>query len=302
MTEKTKGHIAMLFSSIIFALNVPITKSLIPLWVTPLGVTAMRLSFASLMFWVASLFMTQEKVDLKDFPTLFFGSFLGMGFNQVLFIIGLSLTSPVDATIIATLSPMMVMIISAVILKEPITLRKAMGVFIGAAGALLIVLTEISDTGVARQGSWLGNLLIFCSATCYAAYLVTTKRISQKYKPVTLMKWMFLFAMFMVLPFTYNEVLNAKMFATPDLSASFRLGYVLALGTFLAYFLIPVALKRIRPTTVGSYNYLQPLVASLAAISVGQDILTWEKPAAALLVFSGVYLVTTSKARVDSEG
>jgi len=292
----------MLFSSIIFALNVPITKSLIPLWVTPLGVTAMRLSFASLMFWVASLFMTQEKVDLKDFPTLFFGSFLGMGFNQVLFIIGLSLTSPVDATIIATLSPMMVMIISAVILKEPITLRKAMGVFIGAAGALLIVLTEISDTGVARQGSWLGNLLIFCSATCYAAYLVTTKRISQKYKPVTLMKWMFLFAMFMVLPFTYNEVLNAKMFATPDLSASFRLGYVLALGTFLAYFLIPVALKRIRPTTVGSYNYLQPLVASLAAISVGQDILTWEKPAAALLVFSGVYLVTTSKARVDSEG
>ncbi len=292
----------MLFSSIIFALNVPITKSLIPFWVTPLGVTAMRLTFASLIFWVASLFMTREKVDRKDFPTLFLGSFLGMGFNQVLFIIGLSMTSPVDATIIATLSPMMVMIISAVILKEPITLRKALGVLIGAAGAILIVLTEISAHGTQRTGSWLGNILIFCSATCYAAYLVTTKRISQKYKPVTLMKWMFLFAMLMVLPFTYNEVLTAKMFATPDLSASVRLGYVLALGTFLAYFLIPVALKRIRPTTVGSYNYLQPLVASFAAIAVGQDIFTWEKPAAALLVFSGVYLVTTSKARVGSEG
>ncbi|MEI7676172.1 MAG: DMT family transporter [Bacteroidales bacterium] len=301
MTEKSKGHIAMLCSSIIFALNVPITKSLIPYWISPLGVTSLRLSFAAIMFWIASLFVQSEKIERKDFKTFFWGSFFGMGFNQVLFILGLSLTSPIDATIIATLSPMMVMLISAAVLKEPITVKKALGVIIGASGAILIVLAEAAKQDTIHESSWLGNILILCSATSYATYLVVTRPISQKYKPVTLLKWMFLFSMIMVLPFTYSELANAKILQTFDLNISWRLVYMLLMGTFVAYFLIPVALKRLRPTTVGSYNYLQPLVASLAAIVVGQDVLTWEKPAAAVLVFSGVYLVTTSKSRADVE-
>lgn len=291
----------MLFSSIIFALNVPITKSLIPLWISPISVTSIRLTFAAIMFWIASLFFAKEKVERKDYRTFFWGSFFGMGFNQILFIMGLSMTSPIDATIIATLSPMMVMIISAAILKEPITLRKALGVFIGASGALLIVLAEAAKTGNQHTTSWIGNLLIFGSATSYATYLVITRPISQKYQPVTLLKWMFLFSMIMVLPFTFTELIHAKLWTAHDTSASWRISYVLLMGTFLAYFLIPVALKRIRPTTVGSYNYLQPLIASLAAIVVGQDVLTWEKPVAAALVFLGVYLVTTSKSRADLE-
>jgi len=301
MTEKSKGHIAMLCSSIIFALNVPITKSLIPYWISPLGVTSLRLSFAAIMFWIASLFVQSEKIERKDFKTFFWGSFFGMGFNQVLFILGLSLTSPIDATIIATLSPMMVMLISAAVLKEPITVKKALGVIIGASGAILIVLAEAAKQDTLHKSSWLGNILILCSATSYATYLVVTRPISQKYKPITLLKWMFLFSMIMVLPFTYSELANAKILQAFDLNISWRLVYMLLMGTFVAYFLIPVALKRLRPTTVGSYNYLQPLVASLAAIVVGQDVLTWEKPAAAVLVFSGVYLVTTSKSRADVE-
>jgi drug/metabolite transporter (DMT)-like permease len=301
MTEKSKGHIAMLCSSIIFALNVPITKSLIPYWISPLGVTSLRLSFAAIMFWFASLFVQSEKIERKDFKTFFWGSFFGMGFNQVLFILGLSLTSPIDATIIATLSPMMVMLISAAVLKEPITVKKALGVIIGASGAILIVLAEAAKQDTIHESSWLGNILILCSATSYATYLVVTRPISQKYKPITLLKWMFLFSMIMVLPFTYSELANAKILQTFDLNISWRLVYMLLMGTFVAYFLIPVALKRLRPTTVGSYNYLQPLVASLAAIVVGQDVLTWEKPTAAVLVFCGVYLVTTSKSRADVE-
>ena len=301
MTEKSKGHIAMLCSSIIFALNVPITKSLIPYWISPLGVTSLRLSFAAIMFWIASLFVQSEKIERKDFKTFFWGSFFGMGFNQVLFILGLSLTSPIDATIIATLSPMMVMLISAAVLKEPITVKKVLGVIIGASGAILIVLAEAAKQDTIHESSWLGNILILCSATSYATYLVVTRPISQKYKPITLLKWMFLFSMIMVLPFTYSELANAKILQTFDLNISWRLVYMLLMGTFVAYFLIPVALKRLRPTTVGSYNYLQPLVASLAAIVVGQDVLTWEKPTAAVLVFCGVYLVTTSKSRADVE-
>ncbi|MFZ4455386.1 MAG: DMT family transporter [Bacteroidales bacterium] len=301
MTEKAKGHLAMFASTVVFALNVPITKSLIPQWITPLGVTSMRLTFAAVMFWIASLFFASERVERKDYRTFFLGSFFGMGFNQVLFILGLSMTSPIDATIIATLAPMMVMLISAAVLKEPITLKKSAGVVIGASGALLIILAEAAKQDAQHASSWLGNILIFCSATCYAIYLVITKPITQKYKPITLLKWMFLFAMLMVLPFTFHEILNAKLWIAYEISASWRLSYVLLMGTFVAYFLIPVALKRIRPTTVGSYNYLQPLIASLAAIFVGQDVLTWEKPVAAALVFAGVYLVTTSKSRADIE-
>ena len=301
MTEKAKGQLAMFASTVVFALNVPITKSLIPQWITPLGVTSMRLTFAAVMFWIASLFFASERVERKDYRTFFLGSFFGMGFNQVLFILGLSMTSPIDATIIATLAPMMVMLISAAVLKEPITLKKSAGVVIGASGALLIVLAEVAKQDTQHASSWIGNILIFCSATCYAIYLVITKPISQKYKPITLLKWMFLFAMLMVLPFTFHEIWNAKLWITHDISASWRLSYVLLMGTFVAYFLIPVALKRIRPTTVGSYNYLQPLIASVATVFVGQDVLTWEKPVAAILVFAGVYLVTTSKSRADVE-
>lgn len=301
MTEKAKGHLAMLASTVAFALNVPITKSLIPQWISPLGVTSMRLIFAASMFWLASLFLPRERVERKDFRTFFLGSFFGMAFNQVLFILGLSMTSPIDATIIATLAPMMVMLISAAVLKEPITLKKAGGVAIGASGALLIVLAEAAKQDTQHTSSWIGNVLIFFSATCYATYLVVTKPISQKYKPITLLKWMFLFAMLMVLPFTFREIGNARLWTDHNVSASWRLSYVLMIGTFAAYFLIPVALKRIRPTTVGSYNYLQPLIASMAAIFIGQDVLTWEKPAAAALVFAGVYLVTTSKSRADVE-
>lgn len=299
MTEKKTGHLAMLTASVIFALNVPITKSLIPEWVAPPAMTTLRIVFATVMFWLVSFFQKKEKVALKDFPVIFFGSFFGMAFNQMMFIIGLSKTSPIDSSIIATLSPVMVMLISAAVLREPITAKKAIGVIIGGLGAILIIVTQ-THVGV-KSSSWVGNLFCLISAASYAIYLVITKPVTMKYTPVTLLKWMFLFSTFMIIPFTYQDVVSAKVFAVYNESAIIRVVYVLFFATFISYFLIPVALKRIRPTTVGSYNYLQPLVASFAAIAVGQDVLTWEKPTAALFIFTGVYLVTISKSRADME-
>lgn len=301
MSEKAKGHIAMLVSVLIFALNVPITKSLMPEWIHPLGVTTLRLSFAALLFWIVSFFMKPEKIDKKDYKFILMGSIFGMSFNQVCFIIGLSHTSPVDATIIATLAPIMVMMISAYVLKEPITWKKALGVLIGASGALLIVLVEVYRQGAETNGSILGNILVFISATSYAIYMVVSKPISLKYQPITIMKWMFLLAAIMVLPFTYKELSDVRMFHEFNTSATWRLVFVLFLATFVAYMLIPVALKRIRPTTAASYNYVQPVIASAVAIAIGQDYFSWEKPTSAILVFYGVYLVTKSKSRADME-
>ena len=146
----------------------------------------------------------------------------------------------------------------------------------------------------------MGNLLCFISVVSYATYLVISKPIAQRYSPVTLMKWMFLFSTILMLPFSMHDVVNAKLFSEDaSLSALASLFYVVFFATFIAYLFIPIALKRIRPTTISMYNYAQPLVAATLAILMGQDKLTWDKPVAALLVFTGVYLVTQSKARAD---
>ena len=301
MSEKLKGHLVMLVTVIIFGLNIPVTKSLMPDWVSSYGVTLLRMGFACIAFWLVSLFLPKEKVSGKDMWIMVLGGLFGMVFNQVAFIVGLDMTSSIDAGIIATVTPLLVMLLSAIFLKEPISLKKAGGVALGASGALLIILSGM-HSGHSGNSSFWGNLLCFFSSLSYAIYLIFTRSIIQKYSAVTLMKWMFLYAALMSLPFGLSDVIHAKAFtAVSEFSVWWRVIYFTLFATFITYFLIPVALKRIRPTTVSMYNYVQPLVASIAAISIGQDSLTWEKPVAAVLIFVGVYFVTVSKSRADVE-
>lgn len=224
---------------------------------------------------------------------------LGVGINQGLFIVGLNRSSPVDASIIATAVPIFVLLLAAVILKEPITRKKSFGVFMGVSGGLLLV---FSSTHTADSISSLdGDVMMIVSGLMYAIYLVLSKPLSLRYSSVTMMKWMFLFTTLTLVPFTFRHVLDAPAFHREvwdfkELSAIF---YVLFGATFLPYLLIPMSLKRIRPTTVSMYNYVQPIVASFIAVMVGQDTFSWQKFLSAILVFIGVYLVTQSKSRED---
>jgi len=192
------------------------------------------------------------------------------------------------------------MIISFFILKEPITYKNAGGVVIGLVGVLSMILTS-EIWGQGREASIIGDLLCVVSALSYAFFLVLTKGISKRYSPVTIMKWMFLFSAVLFLPFGYKDVLSSKIFTVGTTVAWSSYIYLLVGATFLTYLLIPVAQKQIRPTTIGMYNYLQPLVASYIAIMWGQDIFSWTKPLSALLIFAGVYFVTTSKSSEDVE-
>lgn len=300
-TEKLKGHILILVTNILFAVNMPISKYLLPAHVAPEALTIMRMGFACLMFWAVSLFCKQEKVTLKDLGLLLICALCGVGFNQGLFIVGLNRTSPVDASIIATAVPIFVMLLAAMILKEPITRKKTFGVLLGASGGLLLILSSTHSSGA--SSSLEGNLMISISALIYSIYLVLSKPLSLRYSAVTMMKWMFLFSTVVLLPFTYQHVLDTPAFQRPvydwkELGAIF---YVLFGATFLPYLLIPMSLRRIRPTTVSMYNYVQPIVASIIAVLVGQDTFSIEKFASAALVFVGVYLVTQSKSRADIE-
>lgn len=301
MSEKLKGHLLILFANILFAVNMPISKYLLPTHLTPEALTIMRMAFACVMFWISSLFVKREKVSVKDIGLLFICAFCGIALNQGLFIQGLNMTSPVDASIIATGVPIFVMILAAFILKEPITRQKALGVLMGVTGAVMLILQSV-DTG-SRASSLGGNLMIITAGLAYSVYLVISKSLTERYSAVTIMKWMFLFSALMLLPFTLKHAVGSPAFhhAGIDYKEISAIIYVLLGATFIPYLLIPMSLKRIRPTTVSMYNYVQPIVASFITIMVGQDTFSIQKLISAILVFVGVYLVTQSKSRADME-
>jgi drug/metabolite transporter (DMT)-like permease len=298
-SEKLKGHILILITNILFAVNMPISKYLLPAHVPPEGLTIMRMAFACVMFWIVSLFTVKEKVPLKDLGMLFVCALCGVGINQGLFIVGLNRSSPVDASIIATAVPIFVLLLAAVILKEPITRKKSFGVFMGVSGGLLLVFS--STHAIDSISSLDGDMMMIVSGLMYAIYLVLSKPLSLRYSSVTMMKWMFLFTTLTLVPFTFRHVLDAPAFHREvwDFTELGAIFYVLFGATFLPYLLIPMSLKRIRPTTVSMYNYVQPLVAVLFTVAVGLDTFGFTKGVAALCVFAGVWLVTKSKSRAQ---
>ncbi len=300
LSPKLQGNLLMLFVMCLFGINIPINKYLYAEgFISPYGMTALRMSFAAIMFWLVSLFMPKEKVAKKDLTILFVGGLLGMFFNQSLFAYGLNETSPVDASIITTSSPLFAMIIAAIVLKEPITLKKAGGVLLGGAGAIFLIYSS-HQISVGQGDTLKGDLAILCAQIFYSTYIVITRPLSTRYSSITMMKWMFLFATLFALPLFGKDVVDAPLIQYRESIVPFvAISFTLVGATFLTYMLIPVAQRRIRPTTISMYNNVQPIIASLVAIYIGQDNFTIEKVIAAVLIFGGVYFVTTSKSRED---
>lgn len=301
LSQKQAGHITMFCVVSFFAINIPISKHLLQEgYISPYGLTIARMVFATIAFWIASLFVTKERIDRKDHFTIFLGGLLGITFNQGLFIFGLSNTSPVDASIITTSTPLFAMVIAALVLKEPITTKKVSGVLLGGIGAIFLVYTS-HHGDVSTDSSTIGNIAVVCSSLSYASYLVVTRPLSAKYSSITLMKWMFLYSTIILLPFLYKDLVNAPLFSQPDVLPYILISYTLLFATFIAYTLIPVAQKRIRATTISMYNNLQPLIASFIAIGLGQDHFSGTKAISGIMILVGVYLVTQSKSRADVE-
>jgi drug/metabolite transporter (DMT)-like permease len=298
--DRRAGHLIMFALTLIFGINIPLSKSLLPGWISPEALTLLRILFATASFWIASLFVPREKVPWKDHRFFFFGSFCGVIFNQGLFITGLNMTSPIDAAIIITSGPLFAMIFAAIMLKEPISVLKISGIAVGASGAILLVYNG-SHASSTHESSLIGNLMIVGSSAIYAFYLVYTKPLTARYSAITIMKWLFLYSTVLVTPFFYQKILVMPVFHHPDKIAVLQVLYVLVFATFIAYLLIPLAQQRLRPTTISIYNNFQPLVASFVAVAVGMDHFSVIKVISAMLIFSGVYLVTRSKAKPEVE-
>lgn len=305
MKPAIKGHAAMFSANCMWGLMSPVSKFvMLGGAVTPLVVTDLRVTGAMVLFWVLSFFQKPEHVSHKDLARLFGAALLGIVFNQGCFLFGVSLSSPGDASIITTSMPLWAMLLAAIILKEPITGKKILGIAAGASGALLLIMG--SDTGVRAAATsagshavW-GDLLVLSAQLCYALYIVLYKDFVTKYSLVTIMKWMFTYSFICVLPFSATSLMSTawQTLRTADVAGLF---FIVVCGTFLSYMLVVVGQKNLRPTVAGMYNYVQPLVACAVAVAWGMDSLNWVKGAAVLLIFGGVYLVTSSRSRKELE-
>ncbi|WP_418682874.1 DMT family transporter [Alistipes ihumii] len=297
-----RGHAAMLGVGVIFGLLSPVSKALLDSGlISPAGLRMTRTAGAAAAFWTASLFVRREPVALRDRLSLFFAALLGIVLNQGSFILGVSMTSPIDASVVTTTAPIFAMIIAALYLREPITGMKIAGVAIGAVGALMLILSSPAAAS-SGSGSIGGDLLCMFAQLSYATYFVVFKGLIGRYGPVTLMKWMFLFATLCWLPFGAEDFVSTRWQAFGWRNFA-EVGFIVLGATFLTYLLLPVGQKNLRPTVGCMYNYLQPLVASLVAVLAGMDRFTTIKAAAVVLVFAGVYAVTRSKskAQMDAE-
>lgn len=284
---------------IVFGINISLNKYFYAEGlISPFGMTALRMTFAGAAFWIVSLFMPRENVAKKDLLILMAGGLSGMLINQSLFAYGLSYTSSIDASIITTSGPLFAMIVAAIVLKEPITFKKAGGVLVGGIGAVILVLAS-QQAIVSQQGNLKGDIAVMSAQLFYATYIVITRPLSEKYSPITMMKWMFLVAAIVALPLFGRDMVNAPIFHQSDPLPLLMISFTLLGATFFTYLMIPLAQKRIRPTTISMYNNVQPLVATIIAIMFMGDTFTFEKLIASLFIFGGVYLVTTSKSRAD---
>ncbi len=297
MDKNVQGHMFALTANVLWGLMAPIGKSAL-MEFSALSVTTFRMVGAAACFWLLSAFCKREHVDHRDMLKIFFASLFALVFNQGVYIFGLSMTSPIDASIVTTTLPIVTMIIAAIYLKEPITNLKVLGIFVGAMGALILIMS--SQTAGGGNSSIIGDLLCLVAQISFSIYLTVFKGLSQKYSPITLNKWMFVYASMCYIPFSYHDVASIQW--TEISTATFiQVGYVVVGGSFLAYIFIMTAQRLMRPTVVSMYNYMQPIVASIAAIIMGLGVFGWEKGAAIALVFLGVYIVTKSKSKADFE-
>lgn len=294
--QQRTGHLALFGSNIMWGVMAPISKFVLAGGiVTSAALTDIRIFGGTLLFWIASLFFKAEHVDRKDYIKLFGAGFFSTAFNQLCFIKGVSLTSPVDASICTSTLPIWTMIMAAIFLKEPITGKKAGGVMLGLGGALLLIFFGGSKTPGAASNIW-GSLLCLLSQISYGVYLVFFQGVIKKYSPVTLMKWKYTFGAMILLPVSFSGLLSVEWSTLPSQQWA-GLAYVLFCGTFLSYLIVPIGQKHLRPTVVAMYNYLQPIAAAVVAILWGFDTFNVFKLVAVVMIFSGVMLVNRSRAK-----
>ena len=250
---------------------------------------ACRIFGATLFFWIFAKLGSKETIAKKDYLVILAAAFFGVVLNMFFFIKGLEFTTPIHASVIMTITPIIVLILSSIFLKERITLLKVLGVALGFIGA--IILTVYGKSPRVADNVVLGNVFVFINAVSYSIYLIILKSLTRKYHPFTFIKWLFLFGLIVLSPFLYKDFVSIN-YGAFNSYVWFCLFFIIIGATFLTYLLNPLALRQLKASTVSIFIYTQPVIAGVFALLLGNDILTSVKVVATLLIFLGVYLVT----------
>ena len=294
------GHLACAAAYVIFGINVVVCRDIATDGgIAPIVLFSMRALVAGALFWLASLFTKREKVPWKDLLRLAGAGFLGLFMPQLTFLHAIAHTTPVDLSVMSTTTPIFTMFVAAIFLKEPITWKKTLGVALSFGGILWLILQSTFGGNGASQTEPIGIAFCFANYIVFALYLGTCRKLIARYSVVTSMKWMFLVSFLISIPFAVPHLPKTDFTTVPDY-VWWEIGFMIIFSTFIAYYLIPVGQKRIRPTLVSMYGYLQPIIAIAVAIWTGMDRLTFTKILAAALVFTGVWVVNQSRAAVMS--
>lgn len=292
--DRLTGHFAMFGANAMWGIMSPVSKFVMAAGtVSPMVMTDFRILGAAILFWAVSFFRKREPVSWRDLGLLFLASQIAIVFNQGSFIFGVSMTSPIDASIITTSLPILTLVIAAFYLKEPVTGKKITGIAFGATGAILLVMSGQQIASGNSSNIW-GDLLCLTAQLCFSIYLVFFRGLITRYSPVTIMKWMFTGSTLTVLPFTCGKILEIDWTGVKWQYIA-GIAFVVVGGTFISYLLVSIGQKRLRPTVVSMYNYIQPIAAATVAILWGMDSFTLLKTVAVIFIFSGVFLVTQSK-------
>jgi drug/metabolite transporter (DMT)-like permease len=281
----------------IFGFNIIVCKDLTSGGlISPLAIFSLRAIGAGGLFWLISMFMPKEKVDSNDYIKIFAASMLGFMACQVTFLVGIPYITPMDCSILTAMSPIYTMIIAALVIKEPITVKKASGVAISFVGIIYLIVSRVVAPGGVAESTPFGIVMIVLNSLTFSMYLGIFKPLLAKYSVVTFMKWIFLFSACVSVPLSFKGLVEVEWAAIPSIQYA-ELAYLVICATFITYFLMPVSQKRIRPTLVSMYSYVQPIIAIVISIVIGMDQLTWQKVLAACMVFGGVVIVSYSKKR-----
>jgi drug/metabolite transporter (DMT)-like permease len=282
--------LALFIVNAIYGINFVIAKEVMPAYIKPSGFILLRATGALILFWIIQLFTGIEKIDKKDFKLLAASGLFGVAINQLLFFEGLNLSSPINGSILMAATPITILVIGVIFSREKLTWLKIAGTILGAFGAVAIILYSKGNMTTSPK-AWLGNIFIILNAVSYAIYFVFAKPLMKKYKPLTVITWVFTFGWIFVLPFGFNQVREIQwQLFTPDIF--WKTGYVIIAVTFIAYLFNIYALKHVDSSVVGIFIYVQPIIATIHSVWLGKDSITWVLAGCATMIFTGVFMVS----------
>jgi len=289
LNNKYTAHAALLLVNLLYGINFLVAKEVMPAYVGPSAFILIRVSCTLVLFALLFAALSRERIERRDIPRFIICAVTGVTVNQLLFYEGLNYTTPINAAVIFTSNPILTLLVSAIILKEKLTPRKVAGIFIGAVGAVALII--LSRGGISLDADTrLGNLFIIINALSYAVYLVMAKPLMKKYKPLTVITVNFFMGWFFVTPFGYNQFTQIQWQTfTPFVWGA--IAFTVIGVTFVAYLFSIFALQKLTPSQVSIYVYVQPVTAAILAIVLGKDVITWELVVCSALIFFGVFLV-----------